>query len=217
MGLPDFIFNEANALGLNKHEKTFELKDLGTERVTVFLPKNFRVNNEYWDQFAPEYSLKAGYVGEKEREYKYIGKEIVHISYDLEPKIENRADLMELSGCPHSACTHCLQIERLETKFESGIYRLIKDGDFFAFSANTHLIQATMWVFFGKGQVYSYEGKKTFMKSEIIDQHNVASVWTNGRFLPRSVRFYSRLNDSGQEKFARLWCHITRFKISSWA
>ncbi len=218
MVIPEYIKNEANDLGLIKHEKTFELVDIGTERITVFLPNDFKVNNDYWNQFIPDYSFKAGSIGEEEeeREYKYVGNEIVHISYDIEPKIEDRIDLKEFSGCPHTPCKYCQQIKRIETKFENGVYRLIKEGDFFSFSANANLIQATMWVQWGKGQVYSYEGKNVFMKSEIINQNNVACIWTYGRIHPRSVKFYSRPGDSNQENFSRLWCHISRYNIANW-
>jgi len=215
LGVPEYIKSKANGLGLIKHEKTFEITELGTERISVFLPESFRIDKDYWNQFLPDYSVNAGALSEKEREYKYVGNEIVHISYDTD-EADSHTDLRELSGCPHVVCRHCQQIKPKKTQFENGVYRLIKDGDYFEFHTNANLIQATMWVKLGQGQIYSYEGNNEFMKSEIIPQDKLASVSTYGRFAPRSVKFYSRVGTSAEKKISYLWCHISRYNITNW-
>ena len=91
-------------------------------------------------------------------------------------------------------------------------------GDQFSFSANANLIQATLWVENGKAQIYSYEGNREFMKSEIIDKHGPASVSTFGRRDLRTIKINAIPDESGAEEdnFTRLWVHISRYNIESW-
>lgn len=215
MSIPDYIKNETK--GLNKHDKSFD-SILGKERITIFVPERFKVNDTYWNQFIPDNKLQAASITKGEREYKYVGKEIIHISYDLEPKIEKRPDIRKLTACPHTPCVYCQQIKKIKTHFENGIYRTLKVGEHFSFSANANLIQATLWVEQGKAQICSYEGYREFMKSEIIEKHNPASVWTFGRRDLRTIKIYAIAGESGAEKdsFARLWIHISRYNIETW-
>ncbi|MBD3341963.1 MAG: hypothetical protein GF353_22880 [Candidatus Lokiarchaeota archaeon] len=213
MSVPDSI--KLQAKNLIKHEKTFKLSELGTQRITVFVPQRFNINKEYWEQFLPEKPLNAGAVEKKEREYRYVGKEIVHISYDRETQMEERRDLRNLSACPHEVCNFCHQIKKMESKFENGIYRLIKIRDFFTFSANTNLIQATIWVEKGKAQIHSYTGNSEFMKSDVVNKHRVACVWTNGRKEHRSIKVYA-IEGEGDNNYARVWCHISRYNVANW-
>lgn len=215
MSIPDFIKNETT--GLYKHDKSFD-SILGKERITIFVPERFKVNEMYWNQFIPDNKLQAASITRGEREYTYVGKEIIHITYDLEPKPEQRSDIRNLSSCPHPNCIHCLQIKTIKTQFENGIYRTLKVGDQFSFSANANLIQATLWVDHGKAQIYSYGGNREFMKSEIIDKHNPASISTFGRRDLRTIKIYAISDDSEAEKdnFTRLWAHISRYNIESW-
>ena len=215
MSIPDYIKNETT--GLIKHDKSFD-SILGKERITIFVPERFIVTDAYWKQFIPDNKLQAAFITKGEREYKYVGKEIIHISYDLEPKLEQRPDIRKLSSCPHPNCIYCLQIKKIKTQFENGIYRLIKVGDYFSFSANANLIQATIWIEHGKGQIFAFEGNREFMKSEIVDKYNPASVWTFGRRELRTIKVYAISDESEVEKdkFTRLWCHISRYNIENW-
>ena len=215
MSIPDYIKNETT--GLIKHDKSFD-SILGKERITIFVPERFIVTDAYWKQFIPDNKLQAGSITKGEREFKYVGKEIIHISYDLEPKLEQRPDIRKLSTCPHPNCIYCLQIKKIKTQFENGIYRLIKVGDYFSFSANANLIQATIWIEHGKGQIFAFEGNREFMKSEIVDKYNPASVWTFGRRELRTIKVYAIPDESEVEKdnFTRLWCHISRYNIENW-
>lgn len=213
--IPNYIKNETS--GLLKHDKSFD-SILGKERITIFVPERFIVNEAYWNQFIPDNKLQAASITKGEREYKYVGKEIIHISYDLEPKLEQRPDIRKLTACPHPPCVYCQQIKKIKTEFENGIYRTLKVGDQFSFSANANLIQATLWIEHGKGQIFAYEGNREFMKSEIIDKHNPASVWTFGRRELRTIKVYAIPDDSEEEQdnFTRLWVHISRYNIESW-
>ncbi|TFG08245.1 MAG: hypothetical protein EU539_02890 [Promethearchaeota archaeon] len=212
VGIPEYILKEAE--GLIKHEKTFD-SNLGKERITVFVPEIFSVNDTYWNQFIPDHNIEAGSISKKEREYKFVGREIVHINYDLEPKVDERPDIRKLSACPHPNCVYCLQINKIKTQFENGVYRLLKPGDHFSFYANANLIQATMWVDHGKGQIIAYEGNKEFMKSEIINKHQLACVSSYGRRLLRKIKFIAKA-DGDDTNHARLWCHIGRYNIENW-
>jgi hypothetical protein len=215
MSIPDYIKNETS--GLIKHDKSFD-SILGKERITIFVPERFTVNEAYWNQFIPDNQLQAGSITKGEREYKYVGKEIIHISYDLEPKLEQRSDIRNLSSCPHPNCIYCLQIMKIKTHFENGIYRTIKVGDHFSFSANANLIQATIWIEHGKAQIFAYEGNREFMKSEIIDKYGPANISTFGRRDLRTIKVYAIPDESEGEKdnFTRLWIHLSRYNIESW-
>lgn len=212
--IPDYLKNDIT--GLNKHEKIYN-SILGKERITVFAPSRFTTNNDYWDQFIPDPKVQSGFITKGEREYKYVGKEIIHIEYDLEPKIEQRPDVRKLASCPHSNCIYCLQIKNIKTHFENGIYRSIKVGDFFTFAANANLIQAVIWVEKGKAQIYAYEGNREFMSSEIIDKSKPATVFTHGRKESRSIKVYARPDDDEtMDNITRLWIHISRYCIDNW-
>ena len=213
--IPDYLKNET--AGLNKHEKIYN-STLGKERITIYVPERFNVNEAYWNQFIPDNKIQSASITNGEREYKYIGKEIIYISYDLEPKLERRPDIRKITSCPHPNCIYCLQINKLNTKFENGIYRSIKIGDYFSFSANANLIQAVIWIEKGKAQIYAFEGNKEFMKSEIIDKYKPASVYTYGRRELRTIKIFARPDgsDDKEENVARLWCHISRYCIDNW-
>ncbi|MFX0072974.1 MAG: hypothetical protein ACFFAO_18000 [Candidatus Hermodarchaeota archaeon] len=215
VGIPEYILNEAK--GLIKHEKIFD-SFLGKERITVFVPKNFTIREGYWNNFIPDNKIQPGFITNEEREYKFVGKEIVHLSYDLEPRVDERPDIRKLTSCPHPNCVFCLQISQIKTHFENGVYRLIKPDDYFSFSANANLIQATMWVDHGKGQVIAYEGNREFMKSEIIEKNKLATISTFGRREMRTIKFQAKSTeqDDKDNNFARMWCHINRFNIENW-
>lgn len=213
--IPEYLKNEIT--GLNKHERIYD-SILGKERITIFAPKRFSMNDDYWNQFIPDNKVQSGFITKGEREYQYIGREVIHIAYDLEPKIEKRPDIRNLASCPHSNCIYCLQIKNIKTNFENGIFRSIKVGDFFSFVANVNLLQAVVWVEKGKAQIYAYEGNREFMKSEIIEKNNTATVFTHGRKESRSIKIYARLdeNDDEQGNISRMWIHISRFCIDNW-
>ena len=215
MSIPDFIKNETT--GLHKHEKSFD-SILGKEKITIYVPERFKVNDTYWNQFIPDNKLQAASITKGERNYKYVGKEIIHISYDLEPRIEQRPDVRKISACPHPNCVYCLQIKKIKTHFENGIYRTINVGDYFSFSANANLIQATLWVEQGKAQIHAYEGNRVFMKSDIINADNPASVSSFGRRTLRTIKIYAIPDESEVENnnFTRLWVHLSRYNIESW-
>ena len=214
--IPDYLKNDTT--GLNKYEKVLHLGNYQTERITVFVPERFNINDTYWNQFIPDNKIQAASITTGEREYKYVGKEIIHIAYDLDPKIEQRPDLRKLSSCPHTNCIYCLQIKEIKTQFENGIYRSIKVGDHFSFSANANLIQATVWIEKGKAQIYAYEGNREFMKSEVISQYKSASAYTYGRRELRTIKIHARSDELDEKKdnLTRLWCHISRYNIESW-
>jgi hypothetical protein len=215
MVLPDFIKNISE--GLVKHEKSFD-SILGKENVTILAPEKFIINENYWNQFKPDQKTKVGIISNGVKDYKYIGKETIYISYDLEPKPSQRPDLRNLSDCPHPNCVYCLQIKKLSTQFENGIYRSLKVGESFSFSANANLMQATLWVEQGKAKIITYEGSSEFMRSEIIDAYKPTTVWTYGRRELRTIRVFAvaEENSSTKNGITRVWCHINRYTIENW-
>jgi len=216
MGIPDYFKNEITA-GLIRHEKTYDSK-LGKAKITVFIPERFIVDNNYWMQFIPDDKLKPATILKDQNQYKYVGNEIINITYEAESKPEQRPDLRKLSTCPHHICLYCQQINQMRTQFENGLYRILKIGDYFSFSTYANLIQATLYVDYGKAQIVAYEGNLEFMKSDILKEQELSSVRTYGRKEFRTIKIFARPDESKKDKddFARIYAIINRYNIENW-